>query len=710
MVKELKDLVQFWQELKQRKVVRVMTVYIASAFAVLQAADMILPRVGLPEWTVTLVLVLLGAGLIIAIVFTWIYDITPEGIKKTSDLKQTLKNGKKRIEIELPLWESTVTQIGEEPVSYRNDLYAERIKQYKRKGKIYNYSSVFVILAVSGLFIFSSSNSVPFNKRDWVLITDFENLTEDPVFDRSLYTAFSLTLNQSRHINVFSRPRMIETLTRMKVKDPGFTDERTGRELALREGINVYIVPSIAQIGKNYVITAKIQETKTGNIFKSIVLNVENQNNILTKLDKLSKIIRRDLGEPRYRISIQDKPLSKVTTSSLEALKQYSLGIQSHYRMDFTAAKNYYSNAIQIDTGFTAAKASLGNILIERFDPEKGRELLNQAVKHVDNLTDKEKYGILAFHAINVENNNIKGIEYAKILTELYPDDPAYRNNLGWYYQKSGRFEEALKEYKTAVTINPNQVITFGGILWIYLEKLGKPDTALVWAEKMISANAQNAWGYYYSGSAWLCLNNIEKAVNAYHQALEMDPYFLTNQYNLAQAYNIQGRYEEAIRILERIIENNNDESSTYSERILERNQNEPSAAYQIGINYEALGNQEEARKYFTIFKKTVTEEWMKKRPNDAVTYIAIGNVTAHLGDIEYSKEMLQKAIGIDSTLHERFAEVLCAQGNMPEALYEIEKSLNNGFRNLLWFKLNPDLQVLYKNVRFRNLLEKYFR
>ncbi len=710
MIKNLKDLVQFWQELKQRNVVRVLTVYLAAAFAVLQAADMIFPRVGLPEWTVTLVLVLLGAGLIIVIVITWIYDITPEGIKKTSDLKQALKNGNKEIEIELPLWESTATQSGKEPVSISNDLYTERIRQLKRKGKIYSYSSIIVILAVTVLFVFSSANIVPFDKRDWLLITDFENLTENPVFDRSLYAAFSLTINQSRYINVFSRSRMIETLTRMKVKDLVFIDERIGRELALREGISVYIVPSIAEVGNKYVITAKIQETKTGNILKSIILNAENQDKILTKLDKLSKIIRRDLGEPRYKISIKDKPLTKVTTSSLEALKQYSLGIESHYKLDFAAAKNYYENALRIDSGFTAARASLGNILIERFDPEKGRELLNQAVKHVDNLTDREKYGILAFHAINVENNNIKGIDYAKTLTELYPDDPAYRNNLGWYYQKSGQFEEALKEYKTAVHINPNQTLTFSGIVWVYLEMLGKPDSALGWAEKMISANAQNAWGYYYLGSAWLSLDDIEKAEIAYQRAREIDPYFLTNQYALAHAYNIQGRYKEAIRILERIIENSKNGPSTYFERIIATDQNDPSAYYDLGINYQAMGNQEEARKYFNIYKNIVTEEWMKKRPNNAVTFIAISDVTAHLGDIEFSKEMLQKAKDIDSTLHERFAEVLCIQGNIPEALYEIEKALDNGFRNLLWLKQNPDLQILHNDARFRNLLGKYFK
>ncbi len=71
-------------------------------------------------------------------------------------------------------------------------------------------------MAVLLLFLFSSGKTVPFTKSDWIVISDFENLTEQPVFDKSLYTAFSLTINQSRHINVFPRNRIIETLARMQ--------------------------------------------------------------------------------------------------------------------------------------------------------------------------------------------------------------------------------------------------------------------------------------------------------------------------------------------------------------------------------------------------------------------------------------------------------------------------------------------------------------
>ena len=109
------------------------------------------------------------------------------------------------------------------------------------------------------------------------------------------------------------------------------------------------------------------------------------------------------LGESRYNIAMMDKPLTEVTTSSLEALKQYTLGHDKQGMADFESARDYYESALQIDSDFTAARASLGNINIEKFDPAIGRELLNQAVKNVDNLTEREKLGILAFHAARVE-------------------------------------------------------------------------------------------------------------------------------------------------------------------------------------------------------------------------------------------------------------------------------------------------------------------
>jgi tetratricopeptide (TPR) repeat protein len=569
---------------------------------------------------------------------------------------------------------------------------AKRLLFLKRSSLI-SVPVMFILIAI--LLIFSSGSTLPFSKRDWIIITDFDNQTGNPVFDKSLYTAFSLSINQSSYINVFPKSRMYETLMRMKIEDMAFIDDKRGREIATREGFKIYIVPGIVEIGKRYVITAKIMESSTGNTLRSEILYADTQDKILGTLDQLCKKIRRNLGESRYNIATQDKPLAKVTTSSLEALKLYSLGIDHHLTVDFAGAKDYYEHALQVDTGFTAAKASLGSLMIEKFDQVKGRELLKQAIKYIDNLTEREKLGILAFYAVNVDKNLPKGIEYTKMRIELYPDDPVAHNNLGWYYQNSGRFEEAVKEYKAAIRINPNMALTYSGILWIYLEKLGKADSGLVWSEKMIADNPQNAWSYINLGSAWICLDSLKKAVIAYEKACEMNQNLTINLFRLAHTYRLQGRFNKALAILKKIPEIDPNDASAY---------------YDLGVNYQSMDNQEEARIYLNRYKSIVSEVYMKKWPDDAGTYINMSSVMARLGELDSSKQMLQKAIKIDSTLHDRFAEVLCLQGNVPEALNQLEKAFNTGYRDLFWLKLSPDLLSLRYDTRFRDLIIKYFK
>jgi tetratricopeptide (TPR) repeat protein len=552
---------------------------------------------------------------------------------------------------------------------------------------------LFVVFAL--LFTFSSSSSVPFNKRDWVIITDFENTTGDTIFDRSLYTALTLTTNQSRYINVLPRSRMLETMARMEIRNRQYIDDKTGREIAARENIDLYVVPGISSVGGQYVISARILETSSGDLLRSEVLYADNKDEILPNLDHLSRKIRRSMGESRYRIATQDKPLSLVTTSSLEALKLFSTGIEKHLMLDFAGARDYYERALSVDTGFTAARASLGNLLIERFDPERGKELLKQAIRSVDNLTDKEKYGILGFYAVNVENDIPKGIDYTKRLTDLYPDDPTYHNNLGWYYQMSMKYEEAAAEYKTAVRINPSQALTYGGLVWLYLEDLGDMDSAMVWSRKMITDNPDNVWGYIYLGSAWFGIDSLAQAENAFRKAAELNPSLTFNLFRLAYTCSARGNYYDAIEILKKAAKVNPDETF--------------SSIYGIGVNYQLLGDRAEAAKYFSEFRKNATEVWLKKWPDDPASYIVIGMVSARTGDMEYSQEMLEKAIGIDSTKYVRIAELLCQQGKIPEAIIQIEKALKSGYRDLVWLKMSPDLQVLRYDVRFRKVLDQYF-
>ena len=70
---------RFWQELKRRNVVRVITVYGGATFVIIELINNITDPLRLPEWTPTLVIVLLAIGFPIVIIFSWIYDVHPEG-------------------------------------------------------------------------------------------------------------------------------------------------------------------------------------------------------------------------------------------------------------------------------------------------------------------------------------------------------------------------------------------------------------------------------------------------------------------------------------------------------------------------------------------------------------------------------------------------------------------------------------------------------
>jgi TolB-like protein/regulator of sirC expression with transglutaminase-like and TPR domain len=76
---------RFFAEMKRRQVFRVMAIYGAAAFALIEAADVIFPRLGFPDWTVTLFVWLCLLGFPLAVILAWAYERTPQGVRKTDD-------------------------------------------------------------------------------------------------------------------------------------------------------------------------------------------------------------------------------------------------------------------------------------------------------------------------------------------------------------------------------------------------------------------------------------------------------------------------------------------------------------------------------------------------------------------------------------------------------------------------------------------------
>lgn len=330
-------------------------------------------------------------------------------------------------------------------------------------------------------------------------------------------------------------------------------------------------------------------------------------------------------------------------------------------------------------------------IHFERFDQEKGKKLIAKAVQDLDDLTDKEKYGILAFYARAVENDLEKAVKHWKTLIALYPDYSPAHNNLGWFYQQMGRYEEAAAEYKEAIRIDPYFMLTYDGLNWIYLYNLGEVDSAVVWCKQQISNDPNHLRAYDNLGWAYLGKDSLKQAQAAFEKALEIDPRFTLDLYRLAYTYRLQGRLQVALQTLEKILEVDSSDSWSH---------------YQLGVVYQLIGDNQMAQKLFERFRK-VAEKWVKDNPKNGYNYIALGLTLSRMGQTEQGWAMGQKAMTMDSTQHFSFAQLLSVQGKKQEVLDQLELAVQKGFTNYIWIKIHPDFQGLYEEPRFKDLMNR---
>ena len=79
---------QFWQELKRRRVVHVITVYASASFLLIELVNNLTEPLNLPSSLATIVIIVLSVGFPLAIILSWLYDLTSEGVKKTKPIKE----------------------------------------------------------------------------------------------------------------------------------------------------------------------------------------------------------------------------------------------------------------------------------------------------------------------------------------------------------------------------------------------------------------------------------------------------------------------------------------------------------------------------------------------------------------------------------------------------------------------------------------------
>jgi eukaryotic-like serine/threonine-protein kinase len=305
-------------------------------------------------------------------------------------------------------------------------------------------------LTVGGWLLFSHKAQA-LTDKDTIVLSDFDNKTGDAIFDNTLRQGLSVQLEQSPFLSMISDQQIQQTLRMMSRKPDVKLTPEIARELCERVGSKAVIDGSIAQIGTQYVLTLKAVNCSSGETLASTEAQASDKNHVLDALGKTASEIRSKLGESLSTVQKFDTPLEQATTSSLEALQVYSLGLKTYLIPDRVASVPLFEQAIRLDPNFASAYRVLGvnyGVLAER---SLAVENLRKAYELRERGTQREKLFIEGSYYGFVTGDLEKARQSNELCAQLYPRVFNSHTNLRLLYAQLGQPDKALAEAREAL-------------------------------------------------------------------------------------------------------------------------------------------------------------------------------------------------------------------------------------------------------------------
>jgi serine/threonine protein kinase/Flp pilus assembly protein TadD len=334
------------------------------------------------------------------------------------------------------------------------------LARFKRRRLI---AAVIILAAVAAYFLFgrgAGPGRPALTDKDTILLADFVNTTGDAVFDGTLKQGLAVQLEQSPYLNIFPEERARETLRLMeRLRDEKITRE-LGREICQRRGVKALLVGTIASLGRNYVITLEAFNSQSGETIASQQVEAEGKEQVLRALGRASTAMREKLGESLASILKFDAPIEQATTASLEAFKDYTVGVELWRKEQFAQSVQALNRAIERDGEFALAYSRLGVSYRELRNLALGNQYLERAYQLRNRVSERERLAISATYFRYITGELDKRIETTSLLTQAYPQDPSGRHTHGNSLMIAGEYEQAAEAYRAALRLDADQSLS----------------------------------------------------------------------------------------------------------------------------------------------------------------------------------------------------------------------------------------------------------
>ena len=427
------------------------------------------------------------------------------------------------------------------------EYIVSEIRRHK-KGFAVTGAVVFALALVTvGYFLFARRTSA-LTDKDTILLADIVNTTGDSVFDGTLKQGLAVQLGQSPFLNLFSDTRLRQTLRLMGRSPDERVTAEVGREICQRQGLKALITGSIASLGSHYVLTLEALNSQSGEVLAREQAEAENKEQVLKTLSQAAINLREKLGESLNSLQRFDAPL-EVTTSSLEALKAYSLAADQSSRGKWLEAMEHYKHALELDPNFASAYSGLAVSYANTGQPKLAAESVAKAYPLRDRVSESERFRISSFYYFYVTGELEKYIEVLDLYKQTYPRDERPYINLSVAYDRIGRWEKSAEEAGEAIRINPHTVAPHGNLARA-LMRLNRYDESLAvlnraFQQLKLDSEHLHTWVYniaFIRGDAATMKHEVESLSGKQNEYIALD--WQTNstsfagQWRLAQDFS----------------------------------------------------------------------------------------------------------------------------------------------------------------------------
>ncbi len=380
----------------------------------------------------------------------------------------------------------------------------------------------------------------------------FENISADPSLDdwKTGLTELLITdLGQSKFINVLSGDMIYGILKKLNLLEARRYSTADLVKIADEGGVIYTATGGLIKAGDKIVITLTLLKPRQGEIVRPIRVECDNEGEILTEVDELSRVIKSELNLTAQQIAGDiDKEIGKITTSSPEAYKYYIEARKYSDTGDPKKAIELCQKAVAADPEFAVAYEDMAIAYYNLGLRAKEREFLQKAFDLREKVSVRERYEIEAEYYQLSERTYDKSIEAFNKMLELYPENYVGRSDLGWAYNQIEQWDQAIEQLSIVIEKSKNEGIPTYSVLISALNAKGLYNKALE-----VLGTAQRKVGdfspiHVYLAFTYLCQSRYDLALQEADRSLALDPSTYVGHWLKAATYCCRGDLSEARR------------------------------------------------------------------------------------------------------------------------------------------------------------------